>query len=290
VFRVPAALGLLFVIACNHRAPTSGNLVDDAGVAASLSTPPRRIVSLIPVTTELVFALGAGARLVGRTRWCDYPPEAARVPDLGDGIAPNLEAVLGARPDLVLIYRSGANRAAAGRLRQIGIPVLELTTDRIEDLARITRLLGRGLGIEARAESLVAAVEADLASATRAAGPAAGRPTVFLLAWTRPPLTLGRGSFLSEVVERAGARNLFDDLSVPSGPVSVEAVAARDPDWILTSSPGLPAVARQEEWQVVRAVRERRFLRVEGSEFNRPSPRIGGAVRRLAAALDSASR
>lgn len=281
-------LALLAAAACSRPDPGSRAPVDDGGTPIVLASSPRRVVSLIPATTELMFALGAGDRLVGRTTWCDYPAEAARIPDLGNGIGPNLEAVIGARPDLVLLYRSGANAPAARRLRTLGVPVLELRTDRIADLERIIRLLGRVLGLEPAADSLVAAIRADIARATRGAGP--GRPSVFLLAWDRPPLTLGRGSFLSELLDLAGARNVFDDLPAPSAPVSIEAVAARDPDFVLTPDVEWPAIAALPEWQVVRAVRERRFVRVRGSEFNRPSPRLGTAIRELAAALDAARR
>lgn len=255
-----------------------------------LKVPPARIVSLVPATTELVFALGAGDRLVGRTTWCDYPAAAAVVPNLGNGIDPNVEAVVGAKPDLVLLYKSGANRAAAERFRALGIPTLELATDRIADFDRITRLLGAALGRREEAESLVVRTERDLAAATRPSDRAANRPSVFLLAWDRPAMTLGRGSFLSEIVEHAGARNAFDDLATSSAPVSIEAVAARDPDYILVSTDGEPAIASRSEWRAVRAVREHKFLHVKGSEFNRPSPRIGAAVRLLAAALDSLAR
>jgi ABC-type Fe3+-hydroxamate transport system substrate-binding protein len=236
----------------------------------------------------MVFALGAGDHLVGRTAWCDYPAEAAGVPDLGNGIDPNVEAVLGTRPDLVLLYKSGANRAAAQRLRSLGIPTLELATDRTEDFDRIARLLGAALGRQEAAESLVAQTARDLQAASRLTDPQVRRPTVFILVWDRPPMTLGRGSFLSEVLDHAGARNVFDDLAGSSAPVSVEAVASRDPDFILVTSEGEPEIARRPEWRVVRAVRERRFLRVRGSEFNRPSPRIAEAVRRLVAALTAA--
>ncbi len=235
-----------------------------------------------------MFALGAGARLVGRTHWCDYPGEAEAVPDLGNGIDPNLEAVVQAQPDLVLLYKSGNNAVAAERFRNLGIPVLELTTDRIEDLSRVTKLLGRALEMPARADSLIAAVERDLATATRSRP--AKAPSVFILAWDRPPMTLGRGSFLSEIVERAGGRNLFEDIAAPSVPVSIETVASRNPDYVLTHSYEEPGIARLEEWQVVPAVRDRRFLRVHGSEFNRPSPRIADAIRQLAARIDSARR
>jgi iron complex transport system substrate-binding protein len=286
---VPRALRtflLLLGFACRQpQPPIPGELTDDTGTRTALAAPPRRVVSLIPATTELLFALGAGDRLVGRTSWCDYPAEAARIPDLGNGIEPNVEAVVAARPELVLLYKSGANRGAAERLRALGLPTLELATDRIADIGRITRLLGRALDLREAAESLVARTEDDLAAATRPPVPPSVRPSVFILVWDRPAMTLGRGSFLSEILERAGARNLFEDLPSSSAQVSIEAVASRDPDYILVSGTGEPAIASRPEWRVVRAVRERRFLRVQGSEFNRPSPRVGLAVRELAAAL-----
>ena len=282
---------LLLGFACRQPAPAvSGELVDDTGARISLPAPPRRVVSLIPATTELLFALGAGDRVIGRTAWCDFPPEAARVPNLGNGIEPNVEAVVAAKPDLVLLYKSGANRGAADRLRSLGIPALELSTDRIADIARITRLLGRALDLGAAAESLVARTEMALALATKPSDLPTSRPSVFILAWDRPVMTLGRGSFLSEIIERAGARNLFDDLPGSSAQISVEAVASRDPDYILIESAGEPAISSSPEWRVLRAVRERRFLRVRGSEFNRPSPRVGLAVQELAAALAAAAR
>jgi iron complex transport system substrate-binding protein len=287
VLRIRLALGLLLLAGCREPAPVAvGDLIDDTGARTTLVRPPLRVVSLIPATTELVFALGAGSLLVGRTSWCDYPAEASAVPDLGNGIGPNIEAVVAARPELVLLYKSGANRTAAEQLRSFGIPTLELATDRIEDFERITRLVGRALGRAGAADSLVARTAAELAAASADTG--GSRPTVFLLAWDRPPMTLGRGSFLSEIVDRAGARNLFDDLATSSAPISIEAVAARDPDFILVSGTGEPAIAQRAEWRVVPAVKARRFLVVSGSEFNRPSPRIAGAVRQLARALQAA--
>jgi len=279
---------LLSAAACRATPPAPGELVDDTGARTALAAPPRRIVSLIPATTELLFALGAGDRVVGRTRYCDYPAEAARVPDLGNGIQPNVEAVVAARPDLVLLYKSGADRGAADRLRGLGIPVLELATDRIADMARITRLLGRALSVAETAESLVARTHRDLDSASAGAGSPAHRPTVFILAWDRPVMTLGQGSFLSEIIEHAGARNLFADLPASSAQVSIETIAARDPDFILATGAPDVAIAERPEWQVVRAMREHRFVRVNGSEFNRPGPRVGQAVRELVAALAAA--
>jgi len=260
--------------------------VDDAGDTVAVAAPARHIVSLIPATTELLFAIGAGTSVVGRTEWCDYPPAAAAVPNLGDGIAPNVEAVLAIHPDLVLLYNSAQNASAAARLRGLGIPTLRLNTDKLTDVARIGRQLGRLTGHTTAADSVAAAFDTALAGAT-VTTPGI-RPKVLLLVWEQPPMTIGRGSFLDELVRRAGGVNLFEDVASSAGTVSIEAVAARDPDLILTTTAGPVAFARRPEWQVVRAVRERRFLPVSGSEFNRPSPRAPAAIRELTAKLRKA--
>jgi ABC-type Fe3+-hydroxamate transport system substrate-binding protein len=271
--------------ACRSAAAPEGRFtaVDDAGDTVRLAAPARRVVSLIPATTELLFAIGAGSAVVGRTNYCDFPAAAKSVPNLGDGIKPNLEAVLASRPDLVILYNSGQNAAVTGRLRELGVAAIRLNTDALSSVPRIARLLGRLTGKENGADSVSAVFDTALASATQ---PATGlRPKVLLLVWEQPPMTVGRGSFLNELLERAGGENLFADVAGTDGVVSIEAVAARDPDLIFTTAEGPSAFATRPEWQAVAAVREKRFLHVTGSEFGRPSPRSPMAIRQLSAKL-----
>jgi ABC-type Fe3+-hydroxamate transport system substrate-binding protein len=274
-------LSLLVLAACQGGAePGAGiTLIDDAGETVRLAAPARRVVSLIPATTELLFAIGADSVVVGRTSYCDYPAAATKVPDLGDGIRPNIEAVIASRPDLVVLYNSGQNAAVAGRLRELGVAAVRVNTDALSSVPRVARILGKLTGRERAADSLAIVFDTALTSATRP--PATRRPTVLLLVWEQPPMTIGRGSFLSELVERAGAENLFADVSASSGVVSIEAVAARDPDLIFTTAEGPSSFATRPEWRVVAAVRGKRFLQVSGSEFNRPSPRSPMAIRKL---------
>ena len=267
---------------------SSIGLVDDAGDTVRLAAPARRIVSLIPASTELLFTIGADAAVVGRTTYCDYPAEVQAVPDLGDGIKPNIEAVVASRPDLVVLYHSGQNAAVAGRLRELGVAALRVNTDALSSVPRVARILGRLTGREPAADSLAAVFDTALTSATQHR--AGRRPTVLLLVWEQPPMTVGRGSFLSELVERAGGENLFADVTSSSGVVSIEAVAARNPDLIFTTVEGPSAFATRPEWQVVPAVRKHSYLHVSGSEFNRPSPRSPQAIRELTAKLNEASR
>jgi ABC-type Fe3+-hydroxamate transport system substrate-binding protein len=199
-----------------------------------------------------------------------------------------VEAIVAATPDLVLLYESPANRTAAARLTALGIPVLLLRTDGLDDLDRQLALLGRAVAREAAADSLRAAIRAGLEAASVPS--LVEPPTVLILTWDQPPITLGRGSFLSEVLERAGGRNLFQDIAAASATISIEAVVSRDPAFVLvTGTDSLPAFARRAEWRVVPAVRDRRFIRVQGSEFTRPGPRTPDAIRKLRAALERAA-
>jgi ABC-type Fe3+-hydroxamate transport system substrate-binding protein len=279
------------LVGCQQAARSTATIrtVDDAGDTVQLNAPARRVVSLIPAATELLFAIGADAAVVGRTSYCDYPPAAHSVPDLGDGIKPSIEAVLARKPDLVVLYNSGQNAAVAGRLAELGVPTLRINTDALRDVPRVGRILGQLTGHQSAAESLAVVFDTALANATK--GSVSGhRPRVLLLVWEQPPMTIGRGSFLSELVERAGGENLFADVTASSGVVSIEAVAARNPDLIFTTTDGPSGFASRPEWQVVGAVRRHRFLRVSGSEFNRPSPRAPAAIRELAAKLRETDR
>ncbi|HKV74481.1 MAG TPA: cobalamin-binding protein [Gemmatimonadales bacterium] len=281
---------LLLVQACGHGTGGSAALsvVDDAGDTVRLDHPARRIVSLAPASTELLFAIGAGPAVVGRTRWCDYPAAALEVPSVGDGIQPSIEAVAARHPDLVVLYHSAQNASAREQLGRLGIPTVDLALDRVQDFERAGHLLGTLTGHASDADTMLAAFQTRLAAATRPAG--GHPPSVLILVWDQPPMTIGSGSFLSEIVERAGGRNLFADLAASAGVISVEAVVARRPDLVLVSSDSEPAFAKRPEWQTVPAVRDRRFVHVNSSAFNRPSPRMPEAISELAAKLESATR
>ena len=242
----------------------------------------NRIVSLLPSFTEILFAIGAGDRLVGRTTWCDYPAAARDVPSVGDGMPPNIEAVAATKPDLVVLYNSGPNVTAALQLERLGIRTVLLDMNRFEDLGPATRRLGQLTGLEQRAESLATTMD----SLTYRPLPPPIASIAFVV-WDNPPIIIGAGSYLSQLANLAGARNVFDDVAAPSAQVSLETIAARNPHWIavLSDSGTAPAFAKRREWRAVPAVRDGRFLLLPGSLFGRPGPRSAEAVRRLQAML-----
>jgi ABC-type Fe3+-hydroxamate transport system substrate-binding protein len=257
---------------------------DDFGMQVATGAAPDRIVSLNPTTTELLFALGAGHRLVGRTHWDLYPDSARAVPDLGNGIRPNVEAVLAARPQLVLLYASADNRAAADAFRSAGIRVVSLKIDSIAQFYRATRLVGDLVGAPGRAANVVDSVSRTI-ERVRTATASAPRPRVLWPLFDQPLYVIGGGSFLSQLVEIAGGRNIFDDLPQPSPQVSREEVLRRDADVVLTGPTGAARMRSEPGWQALGAVRSHRVLEIDPALVERPSVRLGEAAMAIALLL-----
>lgn len=291
--RFAAALCAPLAAACapDARAPRGGALVDDFGdtIVASAAAP-RRIVSLNPTTTELLYAIGAGPRLVGRTSYDELPAQVRALPDLGPGIRPNVEAVLGARPDLVVLYASNDNRDAARRLRAAGVRTVAFRVDRIEDFRRVARSLGALTGDTASARVTVDSVTATLAR-VRSATSALHRPSVFWPLWESPLMSVGGGSFLDELLETAGARNVYAGLPQPSPVVTLEDLVRRDPDVIIAGEVMAARMRRDPKWATLRAVREGHIVVIADSTIvNGPSARIGASAAGLAALLHPGMR
>ena len=254
---------------------------DDFGDTLALRTLPRRIVSLNPATTELFFALGAGDRLVGRTHFDIYPPEAQAVSDLGNALPPNVEAVLGVRPDLVTLYASESNRDAAVRLRAAGVPTLTLRIDHIADFRRAVKVLGLIVGDTARANTVADTVGRTL-ERVRAAMQGVPRLTAFWKAWDSPVIAIGGGSFLSELVDIAGGRNIYGDDPRPAFDVTIEDVVRRDPDVVFAGPESGARMTAAPAWRALRAVRAGRILIVDTMLVGRPGVRLGEAAVSLA--------
>ena len=259
-------------------------ILDDFADSVMVGRPATRIVSLNPVTTEILFAIGAGARVVGRTHFDLYPGAARVVADLGDGMKPNVEAVLGVHPDLVVLYASNVNRGAAERLRHAGIATIALRTDHISDFRRTVRFLARAVGDTSAGNLVADSVEQSL-RAVRAMPRPATQPTVFWFIWETPLYTIGRGSYLSELLEIAGASNVFGDLAAASPQVTLEELVRRNPAFILTGPQNAARVRSGAPWKAVPAVRAGRILVVDTTLVGRPGPRLGEAARHLRALI-----
>lgn len=260
--------------------------------APSGVAPARRIVSLIPAATEILFALGAGDRLVGRTHWDRFPPEAAEVADVGDGMRPSMETVVAREPDLVILYRGVANEGVDTRFEEAGIPTLVLEHDTFADLEENIARLGAAAGCPATARRLVARIRSGLdAVAARTAD--APPVSVYYDVWHDPPITIGRGSYLDSLMTLAGGRNVFGDVATASPHVGLEAIVFRDPDRVIftrSNAPGSqrPPPAERPGWDAIPAVRSGRVVEVDADLLHRLGPRIAEAAVHLAHALHPA--
>ena len=279
-----AAFGAAACTARDAARETRTQAVDDYGAVIAPAAPAKRIVSLNPATTEILFAIGAGASVVGRSRWDQWPAAARAIPDIGDAIRPSVERILVAHPDLVVLYASGDNRAAATALAAAGIRVVAIRIDRIADFERAVRMLGLLAGLDSAARLAADSVRQSLALVRDRTRDLA-RPRAFLHAWDNPLMAIGGGSFLSELVEIAGGANIYADRPEPSPQVSFEDLVRRDPDVILAGPTEIDRLRDDARWQALRAVRDGRILAYDTTLVARPSMRLGEAARSLATLL-----
>lgn len=258
------------------------------GIAASaLAAPAQRIVTLAPHLAELVYAAGAGERLVGTVEWSDYPPEAGTLPRVGDAFRLDLEALAALEPDLLLGWQGGNPDHLLEQLGQRGYRVVALAPQRLDDIGAQLVEIGRLAGTPGPAEAAAARFRAGLA-ALRAAQAGKSRVRVFYQVSWRPLYTVGGRQLISEVLALCGGHNIFADLGELAPAVSMEAVIARDPEVILAAEVQQAELTEWRRWPAVTAVARGHLYAVDGDLVVRPSPRILEGTRQVCERLDRA--
>lgn len=257
---------------------------------AAGAAPAPRIVSLAPHLTEIAYAAGAGAALVGTVEYSDYPAAARALPRVGDGWRVDLERVLALRPDVVLAWSSGTPRATIERLRALRLTVVEVPTYRLADVPAALRMVGDLAGTRAIAEPAAAGFEAEVRRLRRQH--AGTRPvTVFVQIDDEPLFTVSGRHVINDVVELCGGRNVFADLAQVAPQVAVEAVLARDPQVILTTDDTIADPRAQwRRWPQLAAVRHGTIYAMPSDIVARASPRLVAGVATVCNALEDARR
>lgn len=279
-----AILWLCFLLLAVPAQAAAIRLVDDAGQVLELDRPPQRIISLTPHLTELLFAVGAGAQVVGVDSASDYPRAARTLPRVGDYSRVNFERVLALKPDLVLVWVGGNRAADVHGLEKMGLPVLHTQATRLDDVARLLRLVGRASGHagegEAAARDFTARLAALQARATR-------QPpvSVFYQVWDPPLMTVGGAHWISDALALCGARNVFADLTAATPVVSREAVLRRAPELIVSGSDAPDPRRQWQRFASLPAVKNQAFARVNADRLHRPTPRLIEGVAELCAAV-----
>lgn len=279
-----AAAAALIGIVLGGTARARVVVVDDGGNRIQLESPARRIVALSPHVTELVFDAGAGQWIVGAAAHSDYPGAARAIPRVGDARGLDLEAILRARPDLVVAWTSGNSRRTIDRLRRLGLQVFESEPVRFDQIASAVIRLGQLAGTEDAARRGAEAFNERLADlvASYAARP---RVSVFYQIWDRPLLTVNGQHIITQALEVCGARNIFGHLPRLTAAPSREAVLLADPDAVVVASNATDALAPWSIWRQSRAGGKRRVFAVDPQILHRPTLRILDGVVELCARL-----
>lgn len=285
-------VALLVAAGCAERhAPASAatDFRDPEGRPVVLDTlPVRRIVSTMQSATEWLVLLGAESLLVARTDY-DRQPALQTLPSIGGGLDASAEVIAALRPDVVLGWRIRASADLQRALAPFGIAVIEVEASDTAEIFRQLAVLGRLVGRAPRAAALADSVRRELAaSAARCEGPPA---SAFVVLSTDPPMTVGQGAWMTELLPAACLASAFADVAMPWPTISLEALTARQPHWIVTSL-GAEDGARRAElealpgWRDLEAVRAGRILEIPGDLLTRAGPTIGDWVR----AVDAARR
>ncbi len=247
-----------------------------------------RIVSLTPSTTEALFAVGAGDKVVGRSRYCDWPAEAASLPQIGGYVDPSFEAILALRPDLVTGARGPAGAAMSQRLEARGIPTYFPEAETFAQIDTMIFGIGERTGRASEARALVAKLDARIASISAAVA-AQPRIKVLLVFGLAPISVAGPTSFADEMIRRAGGTNAVTE-GGPYPTISVERVHSLDPDVVVNAAMaeahGIERLSKETPgWAKVRAVAHGRVVALDDESVLRPGPRIGDGLAALARAI-----
>lgn len=254
-------------------------LTDDLGRKVTLKAEPGRIISMVPGHSETLCAVGACGKLVGVDRYSDYPQQVARLPKVGDLFAPDVEAMVALRPDLVFVSRYSK---LEGPLTQAGIPVFALDMEKYDEVFSKTLTLGRVVNREAQARALTLNMRREIAKVEILTKNAVRKPTTYLEI-DPTPYSVGPNSFMGVLLGKAGARNII--------PAALGDFPKVDPELIVKANPQLMlgldrrAAAARPGWAGLQAVRTGRVLDIPkdlNTILSRPGPRMPQALRGLA--------
>jgi len=251
-------------------------ITDDAGQQIVLPQPAQRIVSLSPHITELLFAVGAGAAVVGTSEFSDYPEAARAIPRVGGGGGLDLEAILALQPDLVIAWESGNPAGQARRLQQLGLPVFFSDPGNLEDIISSLERFGELTGRQEEAYAQARAF-ADRLDGLRRTYSGRDEITVYYQIWEHPLMTVNGRHIVSDVIRLCGGRNVFADLPVLAPQIDSEAVLAMDPDVIVVGdAAGEPAASLSawERWPELKAVRQGHLYTIQRELLVRQTPRL----------------
>jgi iron complex transport system substrate-binding protein len=245
---------------------------------------PARIVSLAPSITETLFALGAGRLLVGATTFCDYPPEAQKIPRVGSFMNPSIEAILARKPDLVIGIPERLDRRRAARIEQLGLNFLTVKISTVNELFDAIGLLSKVVGKESAANTILKSLRTQIADVKQQVNGAVRRRVLVIVGY-QPLIAAGPGGYIDDLISLAGGVNVAASARQPWPTLSMEFVVAQAPEVIIEAGMGSERKTKETRWQdlgSLPAVRQARVHTYPSDKILRPGPRVGEALEELA--------
>lgn len=276
------ALHAFLIIPTAHA---SISVTDDAGRSVTLPSPARRIVSLAPSITDTLFAAGAGDRIVGTSRFSNYPTAAASIPVIGDATLLDLEGIVALRPDIILVWKSGTPAAQIDKLRRLGIPLFYVETRRLEDIAPEIRRLGELSGTQGMANPNADAFQASL-DRLRSTHAQKQKIRVFYQVWDHPLMTIGHNQIIDDAIDLCSGTNIFKQLDQPAATVTKESVLTKNPDVIIINPEA--SSADWTSYKMLMAVAADNIVKLRAPTIGLPSPSMLPSVDILCHQLDDA--
>ncbi len=267
------------------------NVTDDEGIQFTFSQPVRRIVSLAPHVTELLFAAGATDQVVGTVSYSDYPQAAKKIPVIGSYNKIDMERIMSKRPDLIVAWSGGNSLDEINKLKSLGFKVFISEPKKFTDVAENIRSMGRFMGTEKQAEQAASNFLSEL-ERLKADYPPAKPVRIFYQVWNEPLMTISDGHLVGQVIKFCSGENIFGDLITIAPRVSIEAVIEKQPEVIIAGM----TKDRQlwlkawDKWTVIDAVKNKHVYPIDASLVIRQTPRILLGTRKMCEILEGVRR
>jgi iron complex transport system substrate-binding protein len=279
----------IVLIACSANALASPQIkvIDDDGIHHVFNQPVKRIVSLMPHATELLFEVGAGDHVVGAVKYSDYPEAAKNIPRVGGYSALNIEAIVALEPDLLIAWPEGNRNRELERLKALGLPILVSDPREFKDIANALAVYGKITGKDKQAEVALAEFNKKL-TYLRNTYSTQEKISVFYQVWNAPLMTQNGNTFISRAIELCGGNNIFSDLPMTNPQVSIESILVQDPQVIVASGMGQARPEWLDDWRqykTLQAVQKNHLFHILPELFQRPTSRFLIGTQQLCEAM-----
>lgn len=277
----------LFLIPLSSGAALA--VLDSTGSQIKLEEPARRIISLAPHTTELLFAAGAGQWVVGAVSYSDYPQAALKIPRIGGYQSLDFETIVRLKPDLIIAWKSGNSASAIEKLHKLGFPVFVTEARELEDIPALLAAISTLTATQQQGNRAVKQFNTHL-SQLRQRYASVKKVKVFYQIWRQPLMTVNQDHLISKVIDLCGGINIFSGLTQLAGSVGIEGVLDRNPDVILINGQGeryQQWSADWWQWNQMTAVKNRHVFEINPDTMSRHSPRILLGADEVCSRLDS---